>query len=91
MNSNDIKKQNAELKRLLELEDQQDALETPESIGNDIKNDKAKTIRAKSDFINKISGEFGEEMMKNPNAAKKIEYSGWEKFKRAIIKFFKSF
>ena len=85
MNFDKIKKQNDELKNQLDLEAQQEALETPESLANDIKNDKLRTIRAKNDFIGKISGDLGAEMMKNPNAAVKIEKSWWQRVKITII------
>lgn len=80
-----------ELKKQLELENKQESLETADVIANEIKTDKLKTSMAKASFIDKIQSEFGNDFMNNPNGAKKINNSWWDRTKKNIIKFFKTF
>lgn len=81
----------AKIRKMQDEQDPMERLETFDSIIMDMKRDNAKTERAKRDFINMVRLEYGEELKNNPNSAKLIEKSFWEKIKERLIKIFELF
>jgi len=79
------------LKRDIEREEKMERLETIDSVHNQIKGDKLKTKLAKQRFINEIKNGFGDEMKSNPNQAKYVKPSFFERFRRRLNNFFKLF
>lgn len=80
-----------DLRTRIEQDESQERLETVDTIMNEINRDKTKTEIAKQRFIEEMKHGLGEQMLKNPNAAKKIKRSLWQRTKNSIINFFKMF
>jgi len=60
-------------------------------VGNDIINEKYKTALKKAQLINEIKSGLGAEIKKNPNKAKIIKKSWYEKFMVTLKKIFTTF